>query len=61
MTLTEKAMRIATRAHAGQTRKESDLPYITHPFMVALLLQKYDFSEAVSYHFRRDWAADKAS
>jgi (p)ppGpp synthase/HD superfamily hydrolase len=43
----EKAMRIAVRAHAKQTRKESDLPYISHPFMVALKLSAYNFPDEV--------------
>lgn len=46
-TLVERAMRLATRAHAGQARKESNLPYITHPFMVSLLLAKHGFSDTV--------------
>ena len=45
--LIEKAMRVAVRAHQGQTRKESDLPYISHPFMVAFKLSKYDFPDTV--------------
>ncbi len=40
-------MRIATSSHRNQTRKESDLPYISHPAMVALKLQKYDFDEEI--------------
>lgn len=45
--LIEKATRIAVRAHKEQTRKESDLPYIVHPFAVALKLSKYDFPDTV--------------
>jgi (p)ppGpp synthase/HD superfamily hydrolase len=41
----EKAMRIAVRAHAKQTRKESDLPYISHPFMVALKLSALNLAK----------------
>lgn len=40
-------MRVAVRAHAGQTRKESDLPYISHPCMVALILARHGFEDAV--------------
>ena len=43
----EKAARLAARAHRGQTRKESDLPYVVHPFMVAIKLIKYGFSDTV--------------
>jgi (p)ppGpp synthase/HD superfamily hydrolase len=31
----EKALQFATEAHAGQVRKGSGLPYITHPIAVA--------------------------
>ena len=43
----EVATRIAVRAHATQKRKEGDLPYVSHPFMVALKLAKYDFPDTV--------------
>jgi len=45
--LLEKATRMAVQAHATQKRKGEDLPYITHPIMVALLLSEHDFSEEV--------------
>lgn len=45
--LIERAMRIAVRAHLGQTRKEGDLPYISHPAMVALILTRHGFSDEV--------------
>lgn len=45
MNLIEKATRIAAVAHQNQTRKGDDLPYIIHPFMVAMKLTKYGFSE----------------
>lgn len=47
MTLIEKADQLAERAHAGQTRKESDAPYITHPRAVAQMLKDYGFEESV--------------
>jgi (p)ppGpp synthase/HD superfamily hydrolase len=47
ISLIEKAMRIAVLAHQGQNRKVDDLPYIVHPFMVALKLAKYNFSDEV--------------
>ncbi|HET6872029.1 MAG TPA: HD domain-containing protein [Sporolactobacillaceae bacterium] len=40
LTLTDKAIRFAARAHRKQTRKASDTPYISHPYSVAMLLQK---------------------
>jgi (p)ppGpp synthase/HD superfamily hydrolase len=35
--LVERAIRLAARAHAGQTRKGDGEPFITHPVAVALL------------------------
>lgn len=43
--LYERALKIAARAHAGQTRKHDDTPYIHHPVMVARLLEQHGFSE----------------
>ena len=47
MTLKEKALRLAIRAHSGQVRKSDGSPYISHPIMVAMLLQEHGFSEEV--------------
>ena len=41
----EIAIQIAVVAHDGQKRKEQDLPYISHPVSVALLLAKRGFSD----------------
>ncbi len=35
------AIRVAAKAHEGQYRKGSDTPFITHPYSVALITQKY--------------------
>ena len=43
----ERALRLATRAHEGQKRKDVDLPYIIHPVAVALIVAQYGFSETV--------------
>ena len=45
--LTQKALRIATQMHDGQLRKETPIPYITHPVAVALNLAKHGFAETV--------------
>jgi (p)ppGpp synthase/HD superfamily hydrolase len=37
--LLDEAIAFAARAHNGQRRKSDDLPYIAHPFAVALILQ----------------------
>ena len=34
----EQAINIAARYHEGQKRKGTDLPYITHPYSVGVLL-----------------------
>jgi (p)ppGpp synthase/HD superfamily hydrolase len=41
----ERALVFAARKHAGQTRKGSDVPYITHPVAVALLVHAHGGSE----------------
>ena len=38
--LLERAARFAARAHAGQVRKSSGLPYVTHPLAVSALLAR---------------------
>jgi (p)ppGpp synthase/HD superfamily hydrolase len=42
--LLERAWRIAARAHAGQHRKATDIPYLVHPAAVALILQRSGFT-----------------
>ena len=41
LNIINKAIHIATMAHAGQTRKGTDTPYITHPVACAMLAQRY--------------------
>lgn len=38
-------MRVAARAHRQQTRKASDLPYITHPAGMAVMLLRTGFDD----------------
>lgn len=47
MNIVEKAIIFAAKAHKGQTRKASSIPYITHPFAVGMLLQKANCSDEV--------------
>ena len=47
MDMIEKAIVFATKAHKNQTRKGTDIPYITHPFATGMYLQKAKCSEAV--------------
>jgi len=45
--LLEKAIRLAVRAHEGQLRKDGEVPYITHPLGVTLILAKHGFGDEV--------------
>jgi len=38
---------LAANAHLGQNRKSEDLPFITHPFAVGLILSRIDCAEEV--------------
>ncbi len=42
----QKAINIATVQHQGQMRKVGNLPYITHPFSVAVILSAYTDDES---------------
>ena len=43
----EKAIIFASKAHRGQYRKKTRVPYITHPFFVACLLMKEQCADEV--------------
>lgn len=43
----ERAVRIASVAHRSQVRKDGDMPYISHPVMVAIKLLKSGFDDDV--------------
>ena len=47
MNIVQKAINFASIAHRNQTRKSTDIPYITHPFAVGMLLQKAGCSDSV--------------
>lgn len=47
MSIVERAIIFAAKAHEGQMRKLTDIPYITHPFSVGMLLQKANCSDEV--------------
>ena len=40
-----KAIQVAAVAHGTQKRKCTDIPYITHPFMVAMILSEAGYTE----------------
>lgn len=49
LNIINKAVVVATVAHAGQTRKGSEIPYITHPVACAMLAQRYtDDAEVIA-------------
>ncbi len=45
LALKEKAKQFAAKAHKGQKRKNSDVPYITHPIRVAERLEAAGFRD----------------
>lgn len=47
ISLIEKAILYATKAHLGQVRKSSGMPMIMHPIRVAEILRKAGFEEEV--------------
>jgi (p)ppGpp synthase/HD superfamily hydrolase len=59
ITMKTKAKQFAIRAHEGQTRKSSGVPYITHPIRVAESLEQAGFSdELVSAGYLHDVVED---
>lgn len=46
-TLVDKAIAFSAKAHDGQLRKASDVPYISHPMSVGMLLMKAACSDEV--------------
>ncbi|MBV7504779.1 HD domain-containing protein [Bacillus sp. sid0103] len=47
MNIVQKSINFASIAHRNQTRKSTDIPYISHPFAVGMLLQKEKCSDSV--------------
>ncbi|WP_102349300.1 HD domain-containing protein [Bacillus sp. Marseille-P3661] len=47
MNIIEKAINTAAKAHDGQYRKLTNIPYITHPFAVGMILKEAGCSDAV--------------
>ncbi|MFC5540575.1 HD domain-containing protein [Ureibacillus suwonensis] len=47
MNIVDKAIVFAAKVHRNQVRKGTDIPYITHPFAVGMLLQRANCSEEV--------------
>ncbi|PLR92020.1 HD domain-containing protein [Bacillus sp. T33-2] len=47
MELIDKALQVASRAHQNQFRKQTDIPYVSHPAAVGMILLKAGYSEEV--------------
>jgi (p)ppGpp synthase/HD superfamily hydrolase len=47
MDMIEKALQIASQAHNGQFRKGTQIPYITHPIAVGMILMKAGYSDEI--------------
>jgi (p)ppGpp synthase/HD superfamily hydrolase len=47
VTKIDKAIEFATKAHRNQFRKGTELPYISHPFSVAMLLREMGCDEEI--------------
>ncbi|MEH6954826.1 HD domain-containing protein [Neobacillus drentensis] len=47
MSIIQKAINFAAIAHKNQYRKSTDIPYITHPFAVGMILQEAKCTDAV--------------
>ncbi|MED3562733.1 HD domain-containing protein, partial [Bacillus xiapuensis] len=47
MEVVENALQMAGKAHEGQYRKLTDIPYIIHPVAVGMLLMKEGFAEDI--------------
>lgn len=45
MNVIEKALRTASQAHDGQYRKKTNIPYITHPVAVGMILMKAGYED----------------
>ena len=41
------AIKIASKAHRDQVRKGTDIPYISHPFAVAMIINRYTTDEDI--------------
>ncbi|TCP22136.1 HD domain-containing protein [Scopulibacillus darangshiensis] len=46
-TTVDQAINLAAKAHAGQKRKATEVPYISHPYSVGMLLLKAGCSEDI--------------
>ncbi|MFP5106683.1 HD domain-containing protein [Neobacillus sp. C211] len=47
MNIVEKALQIASKSHRNQCRKNTDIPYITHPVTVGMMLMKAGYDDDI--------------
>ncbi|MEH7503952.1 HD domain-containing protein [Neobacillus drentensis] len=47
MSIVEKALQVASKSHRKQCRKNTDIPYITHPVTVGMMLMKAGYDEDI--------------
>jgi len=47
MNVIEKALQVASKAHLNQYRKHTNIPYITHPVAVGMILMKAGYGDDV--------------
>jgi (p)ppGpp synthase/HD superfamily hydrolase len=47
MSIVEKALQVASKSHRKQCRKNTDIPYITHPVTVGMMLMKAGYDEEI--------------
>ena len=47
MNIVEKALQIASKSHRNQCRKNTDIPYITHPVTVGMMLMKAGYEDDI--------------
>jgi (p)ppGpp synthase/HD superfamily hydrolase len=43
----DSAIELAAKAHEGQVRKGTDIPYVSHPYAVAMMLARAGLSEEI--------------
>jgi (p)ppGpp synthase/HD superfamily hydrolase len=62
MTIIDKTIIFSAKAHNGQTRKSTHIPYNTHPFAVGMLLQKMKCTvEVIAAGILHDTSEDTAT
>lgn len=62
MDIVLRAIEFALKAHDGQTRKGSGIPYISHPYSVGMILARYGYeAETIAAGILHDTLEDTAA